>query len=305
MSFSPEEIYQILLEAGLSEQEIDRQIKSKQAEYQGFMSPQAILFLIAKEYALDLHKGGSISVNYSEFEEELDYNDFVIPIEKLKEGMQNIVIVGRLITQFGIRHFIRKDGTPGMVASFIVADNTAQIKVVLWGDNTEIINHPHFKKGEVIQIIGGYTKLGTNNFLEIHLSKKGKVVIAPEGIKVESLGEKVFLTNKESTLAKPTIEFLQEKEGFIKAISGVVYIEEFKEIIKKNGERSFLLRLALTDKATSIMVNVWGMQAVDYLKQIEDGSKITLYNVVIKFNQFSGKKEVSQTKATRLKISNP
>ncbi|MHA2473801.1 MAG: hypothetical protein ACXAES_11265 [Promethearchaeota archaeon] len=305
MSVSPEELYQILLEAGLSEQEIDRQIKSKQAEYQGFMSPQAILFLIAKEYAVDLHKGGPTSVNYSQFEEEIDYNDFAIPIEKVKEGMQNIVIVGRLITQFGIRNFIRKDGTLGMVASFVVADSTAQIRIILWGDNTDIINHPHFKKGEVIQIIGGYTKPGTNNSLEIHLSKKGKVVIAPEGIKVESLGEKVFVKKQESTHAKTTIKFLQEKEGFIRSISGVVHIEEFKEFIKKNGERAFLLRLALTDETTSIMVNVWGMEAVEYLKQIEDGSKITLFNVVIKFNQFSGKKEISQTKATRLKISHP
>ncbi|MHA2048693.1 MAG: hypothetical protein ACW986_03685 [Promethearchaeota archaeon] len=303
MSVSPEELHQILLEAGLSEQEIDREIKNKQVEYQGFMSPQAILFLIAKEHELDLKGVGLASVDYSEFEEEIDYNDFAIPIEGVKEGMQNIVITGKLTAQFGIHNFIRKDGTLGMVASFLVSDSTAQIRVVLWGDNTQVLNHPHFKKGEVIQIIGGYAKPSKDNSLEIHLSKNGKVIIAPEGIKVEKVIETEFMANQESIYANSTIDLLQEKEGFIRSISGTVHIEEFKELMLKNGDRSFLLRFTLSDKIASIVVNVWGMDAIEYLKQIEDATKIILHNVIIKRNSFSGKKEISVTKTTRLKIS--
>ena len=42
-----EEIYQALVDAGISEDEISHQVKEKDTEFQGFMTKQAILFLIA------------------------------------------------------------------------------------------------------------------------------------------------------------------------------------------------------------------------------------------------------------------
>ena len=48
------QLYQSLLEAGFSKKEIFDKIKEKNDEYQGFMSREAILVLIAKECGLDV-----------------------------------------------------------------------------------------------------------------------------------------------------------------------------------------------------------------------------------------------------------
>ena len=44
--------YQALMEAGLSLKDIKQKIKAKAEEYQGYLSEEAVLFLIAKEYNL-------------------------------------------------------------------------------------------------------------------------------------------------------------------------------------------------------------------------------------------------------------
>ena len=67
------------------------------------------------------------------------------------------------------------------------------------------------------------------------------------------------------------------KEGFVNKISGVVSeIEEFKELTLKNGEKSFLLKFILSDNDTSVRVVVWGMNAVNCLKMINEGDIIEL-----------------------------
>jgi len=54
MSTSVDELYQKLLDLGLSEEELERKVKNKVEEYGGFMSKQGVLFIIARENGLDL-----------------------------------------------------------------------------------------------------------------------------------------------------------------------------------------------------------------------------------------------------------
>ncbi|GAH06921.1 unnamed protein product, partial [marine sediment metagenome] len=44
------DLYRALIETGLSLNEIKQKIKAKVEEYQGYLSEEAILFLVAKEY---------------------------------------------------------------------------------------------------------------------------------------------------------------------------------------------------------------------------------------------------------------
>jgi len=49
MSISVDELYQKLIESGISETELEKQVQNKESEFGGFMSKQGILFIIAKE----------------------------------------------------------------------------------------------------------------------------------------------------------------------------------------------------------------------------------------------------------------
>ena len=61
------------------------------------------------------------------------------------------------------------------------------------------------------------------------------------------------------------------EQSFLRKIQGAVKIIEFKEITKKDGDKIFLLKLMLSDESGAVPVNIWGMNAVETLKMIEDG----------------------------------
>lgn len=305
MCSNNEDVYQVLINAGIDEQEIERQVKEKYNEYQGFVSKEAILFLIAKEHGLDIASCSSDElVHY-----EIDYNDFTIPISNITENITNIVITGRILRNFGTKNFMRKDGSPGLVGSFAIGDNSGTIKVVLWNDQVKIMEKEYFQAGEIIQIIGGYSKVGLNEKIEVHLSKIGKIILSPKNADLSNIPKSDKFKNlkvqgivslkKDSGLS---IKELNVKEGFIKSIKGSIKIEEFKEIIKINGEKTFLLKLILSDDTSSIRFLVWGMNAVKCLKNLSEGDYVKLSNVVVKENLYTNEKELIFTKNSLLEI---
>ncbi|MDX1797553.1 MAG: hypothetical protein R3255_02785, partial [Candidatus Lokiarchaeia archaeon] len=99
-----------------------------------------------------------------------------------------------------------------------------------------------------------------------------------------------------------TIQNLFEREGFIRFITGAIVVDFFKELTLKNGDKSFLLKLILSDESASIKVNVWGIRAVECLKLITDGATVKLSNLVIKENAFSNEKELNFTKKSDIQF---
>ena len=306
MAERADQIYQALLDTGFSEEEIDKQINEKLMEYHGFMTKQAVLFLIAKENGINIYSSEYNNEIQKEIEELIDYNDFAIPISNIFEGMQNIVIAGRIIEIFGIKSFIKKDGTPGIVGSFQIRDKSESIKIVIWNTHKEIMENEFFQKGEIVQIIGGYSKRGIDNNFEVHLSRQGKIILAPEGVILPEVNkyEHQDLSKEKvvETSSKFSIKALRNKEGFIKFVKGTVQVDEFKELTLKNGEKSFLLKLILSDESGSIKINIWGMDAVEYIKIIDEGDSIKLSNVVIRQNKYSNEKELNFVKNSKLEI---
>jgi len=291
MSSNIEDLYQALLNAGIDELEIERQVKEKYNEYQGFISKEAILFLIVKEHGLDITSSSSDELSHY----EIDYNDFAIPISDVAEIMSNIVITGRILKVFDVKEFLRKDGSPGMVGSFMMGDASGTIKVVLWNDQVKIMENEYFQIGEIVQVIGGYSKVGLNDEIEVHLSKVGKIVLSPNDVNLSQI-LKLDSFKDLKVQGTKSIKGLYGRDGFIKSIIGVIKIEEFKEVIKKNGEKTFLLKLILSDDNSSIRVLVWGMKAVECIKEISDGIAVQLSNVVIKENAYTNEKELIFTK---------
>lgn len=301
-----EEIFQALLDAGIDEDELMAQVKKKETEFQGFMTKQAILYLIAKENGVNVDSSESIEILEHITEEVIDYNDFAIPISEIAENMKNIVIAGRISEIHERRDFIKKDGTPGTVSSFKICDLSDCIKIVLWSEQTEIMDNKFFQLQEVIQVIGGYSKKGLNDNLEVHLGRQGKLVLAPKGVILPEVKyEKISVSTEKKvndSLSKNTIEELYNKDGFIRFVKGIIEIHDFKEFTQKNGEKSFLLKLILSDDSSSITVNIWGLKAVEYVKILENGTSIKLTNVVVKENSYSNEKEISSTKNTQVEI---
>jgi ssDNA-binding replication factor A large subunit len=308
MSISVDELYQKLLDSGISEVELEKQVKSKESEFGGFMSKQGILFIIAKENGIYIQSPEIGDYIYKEFEEDIDYDEFTINLSDLKEDMRNIVLLGKVLQIYESREFVRKDGTLGKVASFSFGDATQKLKVILWDDKVDLIKKEFFQVGELVRVIGAYCKKGRNNNLEIHVGKRGTIIFSPEvankKIKARLNNVKIIAPSRQNVEKKSSLKIkdLVERFNYIKKVQGQIYIEVFKEITKKSGEKTFLLKLLLSDESTTIQVTIWGMNAVECLKIINDYDSVVISNVSVKENNYTNEKELVFTKNSTLKV---
>lgn len=308
MSISVDELYQKLLESGISEAELEKQVQNKESEFGGFMSKQGILFIIAKENGIYIQSPEISEQLYEEFEEEIDYDEFSIQLSEIKDEMRNIVLLGKILQIFETRDFTRKDGTGGKVSSFLFGDNSETVKVALWGDKADFSKNEYFRVNELIRIIGAYCKKGKDNNLEVHLGKRGKIILSPEipnknlRLRLDSI--KVKSQNGREIKSKSTskIKDLVESFKYIKTIQGQIKIEEFKEINKKSGEKTFLLKILLSDDSATIRVLIWGMFAIECLKIITEYDTVVISNVAVKENDYTREKELIFTKNSTLQI---
>ena len=298
------QLHQSLLEAGFSEKEILDKIKEKNDEYQGFMSKQAILVLIAKESGFAVKLSDADIDIYGTNDEEVDYDEFKMAISNITEEMSNIVILGRIGEVFNINSFHRKDGSLAEVGSFTIYDNSGSIKVVLWGELVKIMNEYYFQSNELIRLIGGYSKKGLRNKLEIHLGKNGKILLSTEEIEQKQVLVTKKLKSSEILRAeKIMIKDLNNeniRDNFVNQVNGIIDNVEFKEQETKIGEIRFLLRFVLNDNLSSIGVVVWGMKAIELLKLINEGDAVILSNFLIKYNTYSKVNEIHLLKNSKL-----
>ncbi|MBY9021055.1 MAG: hypothetical protein KGD67_08350 [Candidatus Lokiarchaeota archaeon] len=300
ISASVNELYQKLLDLGISEEELEKKVKNKVEEYGGFMSKQGVLFIIARESGLDLRSPEIDDNIYDELEEEVDYDEFTIDILDLSEGMSNIVLLGKILKINKVHEFVRKDQSVGKVCSFLLGDLTGTMKIVMWDEQVNIVKHEFFSPNKLIRVIGGYSKLGRNEVLEVHIGRKGTLILSPEiyGKKreqFEAITDKSFEEKIPNSNLEPLRQAIQQKK-YINAVQGNIQIEEFKELELKSGDKSFLLTMFLEVDDFTIRVKVWGMKAVECLKAVTDGDLVSMTNLAVKESKYTGEKELSFTK---------
>jgi hypothetical protein len=307
MSSTEYEIYEKLLEMGFSEDELEKEIQRKAKEFGGFMSEKSILFIIAKENGIKIKSPDYKNEEYEDIVQEIDYDEFTITISELEEGMQKVVLLGKILKIFAPREFIRKDSSRGKVGSFYIIDATGKVKVVAWNDKTEFMNNEYFHIDQFIRIIGGFIKLNKVGEFEVHLGKKAEIILDPQDISKRKREElkAIFFEKKElDNQRKNEMQLydLISKYSFIKRVKGYIQIEDFQEITKKDGEKTFLLKLVLSDNSMAMRLVVWGMNAIRMFKLVQDGDYVLFQNLAVNENTYTNSKELVYTQKSSLEI---
>ena len=104
-----------------------------------------------------------------------------------------------------------------------------------------------------------------------------------------------MIASSEDKTPKSNLEPLKQAiqhSKYINIVKGIVQIEEFKELELKSGERSFLLTMFLETEGFAIRVKAWSMSAVECLKTVNDGDYISITNLAVKENTYTGQKEL-------------
>ncbi len=281
----------------LSEQQIKDKIKDKLEQLSGLISEEGAAHIIANELGIKLYEPSG-----------------KLQIKNILAGQRNVEVVGKVQRKFEVRDFDTGE-RKGKVGSFLIADETGLIRVVLWNDMTEQLEK--INEGDIVKLKSGYVR-ENNNRKEIHLNEKSSLDINPEGEKIENVKTEPVSTRKK-------ISELQGDEQDIELLGTIVqvYDPRFFEVCPECGKRvqqkddgfycqehnkvepthSYVTNIFLDDGSDNIRVVFWRNQTQklfnktnDEILAMKDGSfeeaKNDLLGNIIKVLGRSSKNEV-------------
>lgn len=143
--------------SGFSQEEVERKIEAKRARLSGLISKEGAAQVVAAELG--------ISFDNEHFK-----------LGELLPGMKKVHTTGKVFRIFPVREFTSKNGQKSKVVNFFIADETTNVKVVLWDTNhISLIEENKIKEGVVVQIENASVRdneLHLGSFSEIKLSDK-------------------------------------------------------------------------------------------------------------------------------------
>jgi len=158
--------------SGLEQSEIERRVEAKRAKLSGLISLDGAAQIVAAELGIN-------------FDNEL------LKIDELLPGMRKVRVVGKIIDLFPVRTFTTKKGDVGKVCNFRLADDTSNIKIVLWDTNhIGLIEKGDVKQDSVIEIVGGSMREN-----EVHLGSFSELKLSDE--KIDNLVTEKVVKEKE------------------------------------------------------------------------------------------------------------
>ena len=210
-------------------------------------------------------------------EEDVAYDIPVRKIDEIKDGMNDITVLGKVLDLGQIKTFTRKDGGEGRVANMTIGDSTGTIRVSMWDDKAELVNELNI--GSSVKIQNAYSKV--NNFsqkVEISLGNSSVVEIA--GTEVEY--EQKFLKVSEVVDGMNGVN-----------LSGVILdISDVRTFNRKDGSEGTIGTLTIGDDTGKIRVSLWDDKTI-YLDEFDFGESVDILNAYSRMNDFSQSVELN------------
>jgi len=161
-------IEKIAKSANIEKSDVEKRVEEKRSKLSGFISKEGAAQIVASELGIS-------------FENEK------LKINELLPGMRRVNIVGKVINLFPVRTFTTKKGDESKVVNFWIADDSSNIKAVLWDTNhIALIEKGEIKEGVTVEISNATMRDG-----ELHLGNFSEIKVSQE-ILEEVITEKVF-----------------------------------------------------------------------------------------------------------------
>nr|MDO8089740.1 DUF2240 family protein [Candidatus Sigynarchaeota archaeon] len=131
-----------------------------------------------------------------------------VKIKDLEPDMMSVNLEGRVVSVSDVREFTRKDGSSGKMIPFTIADDTAGVRVVAWGDHVD--NLINLSEGDTVKIHRAYTRTGLLGEVEVHLGRFSEVELNPLEIKIPDV--KLDVKPKATGFTRKNIGELKENQ---------------------------------------------------------------------------------------------
>jgi len=227
--------------SGVSTEEIMRKVEAKQAKLAGLISKEGAAQVIAAE----------LNVNFDKQ---------MIKIVHIVPGMRKINLVGRIIELAPIREY-SKNGRSGKIGSFVLADDTSNVRTVLWDENhIDLISKGEIKMDVTVEIGNASLRNGElhlGSFSEIKISdKKIENIVTEKPIFMKKISE--FNVGDNASTRAFIVNIFEPKffevcpECRRKAVNG-----ECNDHGKIKPEKRSLLSLVIDDGSESVRCTIF------------------------------------------------
>ncbi|MHA1377308.1 MAG: DUF2240 family protein [Candidatus Helarchaeota archaeon] len=248
-------INELVKKTNVSKKEIKNRIDDIKKDFDGLLSDEGALAIIAKEQGIEMAQ------DLTMFERRLN-------IDELEAGMRSVSIAGRVNNIYPIREFKKKSGVEGKVVNFILSDKTGSIRATLWDDHVRLVEDGSIKVGQIIELKNCYVKEGWKDQNEITLGRKGEIELLPE------VDENDF---PKQTLKKLKISEISPDMNNVSIEGRIINISEVKDITTRDGRQTKVQELIVADESGQVRIPVWGSR-IENLGNISKGDLIKLEN---------------------------
>lgn len=246
----------------ISEEEFLEKVDEKQKNYEdiSFMSDIDIARTVVGEYITEKNE------HRSENEEHR-----MDSISKLESGAQNLNVIGRVMGISNPKIFTSRKKKDGKLANMKIADNSDEIRVILWTENIKLLKN--INEGDIVQINkvdvkDGY-RAGTK---EIHLQPRSTINI------LESSNYPDFPEYEE--IITPIDEIKPDTD--VNIIARLIRVNKIRSY-EKNGKKGKVTSLELQDETGKISYILWNKDT-ELLNSLdlEEGNSLKILNASVR-----------------------
>ncbi len=242
-------IAKIVEKSGLSQAEVEGKIKEKLKNLSGLISKEGAAHIVANDLGVSLFE---------------DFNG-TVKINKLLPGLRSVETAGRVKQVYEVRSFQTKDGREGKVGNFLLADDSGSIRVVLWNDQTSLMDK--LTPGVPMLIRDAYTR-DNQGRSELHVNDRAKITLNPPNVNIPEISLEPSGASFSGAVKK--IKDLAEGDQNVALLGTVVQAFDIRFFDRKDGGQGYVLNMFLDDGSDNIRAIFFGRQALDLLGISDD-----------------------------------
>ena len=231
------------------------------------------------EISLTHWDGRIIKGDFDVPEIQIEFTDIADVCEKRDVSIKGIV--SRLQD---IKTFTRKtDNTEGKLRNFDVRDPTGEIRVTVWGDDTD----KQINKGDIIKIIGGDVRFDeyTQSQYSMNTNFNTQITINPNNLPIEELDQLNALKEELRPTPIGEIEAIEEDGIEVDIIGRIISVNDVNEFQRDDGNVGLVRSVVFADETGKVQLSFWNEKAseeyvVGDAYQIENArTRIGMYSI--------------------------
>ncbi|WP_405305679.1 OB-fold nucleic acid binding domain-containing protein [Methanobrevibacter sp.] len=230
-----------------------------------------------------------------------------LPIGDLSE-QKDVSIIGVVSRLQDIRVFTRKtDNTEGKLRNFDVRDSTGEIRVTVWGDDTNIV----INKGDFIKVIGGDVRYDqyTQSQYSMNTNFNTQITVNPDNLSIDKIDELDGIRNELHPVSIGQIQFDYDEDGVeIDIIGRILSLEEPREFQRDDSSVGIVRSALFADESGKVRLSFWnekaeGDYAVGEAYRIENArTRLGMYSVDLNIGSGSRIIRLSEEQASAMFI---